>query len=71
MSRRPIRRYSVREALDKLFEPEIEDDVSEMEDNSDPDYEPDQQSTDQEEAPEGEAPEGEAPEGEAPEGQEP
>ena len=42
------RRFSVREALDKCFEPDIEDDVSEMEDNSDPDYEPDQQSTDQE-----------------------
>ncbi|KAI9542271.1 hypothetical protein NQZ68_020616 [Dissostichus eleginoides] len=49
------------EALDKCFEPEIEDDVSEMEDNSDPDYEPDQQSTDQEAAPEGEAPEGDEP----------
>ncbi|KAI9522356.1 hypothetical protein NQZ68_036688 [Dissostichus eleginoides] len=68
MSRRPIRQLSVREALDKCFEPDeeeskpdIEDDVSEMEDNSDPDYGPDQQSTDQEEAPEGEAPEGEEP----------
>ncbi|KAI9523130.1 hypothetical protein NQZ68_030174 [Dissostichus eleginoides] len=77
MSRRPIRRFSVRGALDKLFEPdeeiepdkeEIEEDVSEMEDNSDPDYEA---TTDQEEAPEGEAPEGEAPEIEAPEGEEP
>ena len=62
------RRFSVREALDKCFEPDveeiepdIEDDVSEMEDNSNPDYEPDQQSTYQEEAPEGEAPEGEKP----------
>ena len=42
---------------------EIEEDVSEMEDN-DPDYQP---TTDQEEAPEGEAPEIEAPEGEEPE----
>ncbi|KAI9518900.1 hypothetical protein NQZ68_033383 [Dissostichus eleginoides] len=80
MSRRAIRRFSVREALDKSFEPDeeeiepdeepIEEDVSEMEDNSDPDYEP---TTDQEEAPEGEAPEGEegeAPEIEAPEGEE-
>jgi len=78
MSRRLIRRFSVREALDIFFEPdeediepEIEEDVSEMEDNSDPDYEPDQQSTDQEEAPEGEEPEGEAPEGEEPEGEAP
>ena len=76
MSRRPIRRFSVQEALDKLFEPdaeeiepeevEIEEDVSEMEDNSDPDYEP---TTDQEEAPEGvegEPPEIEPPEIEAP-----
>ncbi|KAI9518703.1 hypothetical protein NQZ68_035094 [Dissostichus eleginoides] len=63
------------------WEQEIEEDVSEMEDNSDPDYEP---TTDQGEAPEGEegeapeieapeieAPEGEAPEIEAPEGEEP
>ena len=81
MSRR-LRQFSVREALDLTFEPdeedvpEIEEDVSEIEDNSDPDYEPDQQSTDQEEAPEGEEAEEEAPEGEeaeeeAPEGEEP
>ena len=43
MSRRPIRRFSVREALDLFFqtdedgigvEPEIEEDVSEIEDNN-------------------------------------
>ncbi|KAM4613310.1 piggyBac transposable element-derived protein 4-like [Polymixia lowei] len=70
--------FSVREALDlmlepdeKEIEPEIEEDVSEMEDNSDPDYVPDQQSTDQEKATKGEEPEGDEPEGVAPEGEEP
>lgn len=76
MSRRLTRQFSVREALDLMFEPdeedvpEIEEDVSEIEDNSDPDYEPDQQS-DQEEAPEAEEAEGEEAEEEAPEGEEP
>ena len=79
MSQRPIRRFSVREALDLLFqtdeegievEPEIEEEVSEIVDN-DPDFDPDhhetEQSTDcEEEAPEEEAPEEEAPGEEAP-----
>ena len=78
MSQRPIRRFSVREALDLFFqtdegievEPEIEEEVSEIEDN-DPDFDPDhhetEQSTDgEEEAPEEEAPEEEAPGEEAP-----
>ena len=82
MSRRPIRRFSVREALDLFFqideegievEPAMDKDVSEIEDN-DPDFDPDhhetEQSTDgEEEAPEAEAPEEEAPGEDTPEGE--
>ena len=74
MSRRPIRRFSVREALDLFFqtdedgigvEPEIEEDVSEIEDN-DPDFDPDHHETEQSTYGEEEAPEEEAPGEEAP-----
>ncbi|XP_061085791.1 oocyte zinc finger protein XlCOF6-like [Conger conger] len=69
MSRRLTKRLSVREALEIIFEhdeqgtevePEIEEDVSEVEDNTDldPDFEETDQSTDGE----GEAPEEQAPE---------
>lgn len=69
--------FTVREALDLIFEPdeeeieaepEIEEDVSEVEDNIDPDFDPDLYETDQstdEEAPEEEAPGEEAREEEA------
>ena len=69
MSRRPIRRFSVREALDLFFqtdeegievEPEIEEEVSEIEDN-DPDFDPDHHETEQSTDGEEEAPEEEAP----------
>ena len=80
MSRRLIRRFSVREALDLFFqtdeegievEPEIEEDVSEIEDNTDPDFDPDhcetEQSTDgKEEEPEEEEPREDTPEEDTP-----
>ena len=68
MSWRPIRRFSVREALDLLFqtdeegievEPEIEEEVSEIVDN-DPDFDPDHHKTEQSTDGEDEAPEEEA-----------
>ncbi|CAL8299339.1 unnamed protein product [Gadus morhua 'NCC'] len=74
MSRRPIRRFSVREALDLFFqideegievEPAMDKDVSEIEDN-DPDFDPDHHETEQSTDGEEEAPEAEAPEEEAP-----
>ncbi|CAB1430293.1 unnamed protein product [Pleuronectes platessa] len=74
MSRRPIRRFSVREALDLFFqtdedgigvEPEIEEDVSEIE-AKDPDFDPDHHETEQSTYGEEEAPEEEAPGEEAP-----
>jgi hypothetical protein len=74
MSWRPIRRFSVREALDLLFqtdeegievEPEIEEEVSEIVDN-DPDFDPDHHKTEQSTDGEDEAPEEEAHGEEAP-----
>ena len=86
MSRRPIRRFSVREALDLFFqtdeegievEPDIEEDVSQIEDNTDPDFDPDHCETEQastdgkEEEPEEEEPEEDTPGEEEPEEEEP
>ena len=76
-SKRPIRRFLVREALGIFFqpdeewievEPDIEEDVSEIEDNIDPDHCETDQSTDgKEEAPEEDTSGEETPEEEAPE----
>lgn len=69
MSRRLTKRFSVNEVLVPVFghdeegtdiEPEIEEDVSEVEDNTD--FDPDFEETDQSTNGEGEAPEEQAPE---------